>query len=225
MSRSFFPVFLLAFLGTIGLASIKQLVADDSLPDEKSKPRVIRLTLHPATPPTPLLKYQLLPQLLDRKPGNAAIGYDRVGLLLHGESPDDFQAKLVKWLDQPASKIDFTEVEKGLSAYQDVLDELRLAARRNRCDWDLPIYDRNFFALSLPESQVSRKYARLIAMQARLQIAQGKYADAIDSLQMGFALARHTAQCPTVIIGVLSIYLSRSSTSERIWRLMQTHYI
>ena len=45
---------------------------------QDDKPEVIRMTIHPAAARTPALKYRLLPGFLERRPGNAAVVYNRM---------------------------------------------------------------------------------------------------------------------------------------------------
>ena len=45
----------------------------------------------------------------------------------------------------------------------------------------------------------NRAYARLLTPYARLQIADGKYDDAIQTLQAGYALGRHVANGPLFV--------------------------
>ena len=55
----------------------------------------------------------------------------------------------------------------------------------------------------LPEVQQSRNYARVLAAKARLQIADGKFDEAIQTLQAGYAFARHVAAGQTIIHGLV----------------------
>jgi hypothetical protein len=48
-----------------------------STPDGNGAP-ITKLVLHPMAAPRPALRYQLLPPLLDRGPGNAAVLYNKV---------------------------------------------------------------------------------------------------------------------------------------------------
>ena len=54
-------------------------------------------------------------------------------------------------------------------------------------------------AILLPEIQESRRLARLLVVQARLQMAKGEYDKAVHTLQTGYALGRHVAEGPTIV--------------------------
>jgi hypothetical protein len=170
---------------------------------KEEKPTVVKLTVRPAGEPRPALRYQFLPRFVDLRPSNAALIYNQTTLLLpsaNREDPkDDSMEKIQKWLDVPPDKLPRDEVRKTLDRYKSVLDNLDLATHRERCDWELPFRERNAITILLPELSKLRDFGRVLAVQARLQIAEGRVDDAVRTLQMGYALGRHAAQGQTVI--------------------------
>src|SRR5579871_1754626 len=56
------------------VATVSQLFAQGVADQQKP----VKITLHPMAAPRPVLKYQLLPHFLDRKPGNAAVLWNRI---------------------------------------------------------------------------------------------------------------------------------------------------
>jgi len=89
-----------------------------------------------------------------------------------------------------------------LQQHEPTLQLLEQADKCKYCKW--------------PESEVSEdqltedlsKYHQIIyilALQTRLQIAQGQYAKAIDTLQTSFAMAKRLAVAPTLIQGPIGI--------------------
>jgi hypothetical protein len=54
-----------------------------------------------------------------------------------------------------------------------------------------------------------RTVTRLLAMRIRLQTLQGDYDGAIESLQTGYAMARHSAERPTVLSCLLGISITK----------------
>jgi hypothetical protein len=170
-----------------------------------------RLVLHTATEPRPALKYELLPGLLDRRPGNAAVLYNKIGFTFRGGAEfHEEQNKISQWIDVdlPLEKFPREEARKVIEPWGRVLDDLELASRCEQCDWELPLRERNVISLLLPEVQESRNYARLLSLNARLQIADGDFDGAIRSLRTGYALARHVAQSPTVISALVGVAIS-----------------
>jgi hypothetical protein len=53
-----------------------------------------------------------------------------------------------------------------------------------------------------------------LALQARLQIAEGHTAEAADTLLTGFAMARHTADCPFLVSGLVGLAISNIMLDE-----------
>ena len=59
-----------------------------------------------------------------------------------------------------------------------------------------------------------RQYGRFLAAQARIQIAEGKYDEAILTLQAGFAMARHIAAGQTVVHGLIGKAVAESMSVQ-----------
>src|SRR4029078_12957841 len=57
----------------------------------------------------------------------------------------------------------------------------------------------------LPEVQQSRGFGRILAVRARIQIADHNYDDAVTTLQTGYALGRHVATGETIVNGLVGI--------------------
>ncbi len=167
---------------------------------------LVKIVLHPAPEPRPALKFRLMPETIDLKPGNAAVMYNKVFLHLNqGRRDNKTSEQIADWLDVPLDKLPRDEVRKTLAAFDSDLDALDLAARRDHCDWQLPLTERDPITLLLPEVQEARQAGRLLAAKARLEIAEGRLDDAIRTLQTGFALGRHVAEGPTLVSGLVGM--------------------
>jgi hypothetical protein len=164
---------------------------------------IVSLTLHPTKETVPALRYVLLPPLLERTPGNAAVVYNKLDSEMSDESKRLLEEKARQWLDLPLADLPRKDVREHLARWQGKLDDLRMAARRESCDWELPLRERTFVAILLPELQSIRKYGFLLALQARLQVADGQFDKAVDTLQSGFSLARQLAEGETLIHGLV----------------------
>jgi hypothetical protein len=179
-------------------------LAQEQFPDPRrgsaeDRETVTALAAAPRSLPSPWLKYQLMPPLVDRKPGNAAVLYNKVGLLFTGKAAEEVAEKLVNWCEIPAAELPLQQLRETVNAWHSSIEHLDMAARRTQCDWQLPFGEQNMFMILLPELQAARGYARLLVVQARLQIAEGRYDDAVHTLQTGFGMAEHLAQGPTLI--------------------------
>lgn len=175
------------------------------------KIRIVNIVLHPAPAPTPALKYQLLPPLLDRRPGNAVVSYlkyphENERLM----SDRDFWDSLSKLEEMPLPEL-MKELENNhkINCYNLLTDdnswqfkmiqELERGARCESCDWQLPIHDHDFYSIILPELQAFRQISHLFAVRARVQIANGQYDQAVRTLQTEYAMGRHAAQGPCFV--------------------------
>jgi len=184
------------------------------------QPTTVRLVLQPAAEPRQALKYRLLPPLLDRRPGNAAIVYNKIAMTQSSEDWHEAEDKAIDWLDLPLEGFPREEVKAFLAKYDRTLDDLDLAARRETCDWQLPLGERDIISLLLPEVQRVRSFARLLVLQARLQTAEGRFDEAIRTLQTGYSMGRHIAAGPTLVNGLVGIAVC-GIMSEQLRELIQ----
>ncbi len=201
----------LAIMPALARAQVASPLAEPSptgRPPEKVKePTSIKLVLHPAPEPKPALKYLLLPPLLDRRPGNAAVHYGKVKAEQNAFFGDGkLQVKISEWANMPLDKLPKEEARKTLQGSNNpIFRSLQRAARCETCDWDLPIREEEFISILLPEAQESRTFGRLLAAKARLEIAERQYDEAIGTLQSGYALGRNVARGQTLVNGLVGI--------------------
>ena len=81
------------------------------------------------------------------------------------------------------------------------MEYAEMASHRMKCDWELPTSEiKDPSQMHLPELHRARSLGRILAMQARLSLAEGKPDDALKTLQTGFALSRQvgTGQVPMI---------------------------
>ncbi|MBI1917026.1 MAG: hypothetical protein HYS12_20140 [Planctomycetes bacterium] len=201
-------------LSPLAAASVLLLAASPSLAQEEG-PAVapVRLTLRPAGEPTPALKYHLLPELRELKPGNAALLYYRAF------SPDwltHLQPKVAKRLDEHEAHPNKVPLDEFRWVLHDkALQEIDLAARREFCNWELTERARKEgIALLMPDLQGFRGFARVLMLRARLEMVEGRHDRVTHSLQTGFAVARHVADGPTLIHALVGAFLARLTLDE-----------
>jgi hypothetical protein len=82
---------------------------------------------------------------------------------------------------------------------------LEQGAKCKYCDWQLPIGQVPFYSMQLPDTQQCRSYGRILAVKARIEIANGKFDDAIHTFQTTYALGRNVAQGETLINGLVGM--------------------
>jgi hypothetical protein len=161
-----------------------------------------RLKLSSAAEATPRLKYRLLPDRRDLKPGNAAALYYRT-LAMFSENrvllSTDFGAQHWQdWIEMPLKDLPLKMVREKVGYYRNFYKELVQAAHRADTNWQ--IEDRpEGLGLLLPDIQAFRGFAVILAVKARLEMLEGRFDDAIQTLQTGYALGYHLGKAPTVI--------------------------
>lgn len=195
-----FQIFACAIFACLTACTVSTLAAD-----EANEP--IKLTLHPMAEPQPALKYRLLPEFIDRKPGNAAVYYGKVTAerqAYFGSSGREWRDKVLRWINTPLEEL----LEEEAYVPVDPIF-LRQAARCSTCDWQFPLREERFFEILLPEVQQTREFARILAAHARIQIAHGQFDDAIESFQTGFALGHNVATGETIVSGLVGIAISK----------------
>jgi hypothetical protein len=213
MSRFFVQLVTLMLLGSTPALVAAQPRGGPSVPE--SKPTVIRLSVDPAAEPRPALKYSFMTPLSERKPGNAVPYYYRAilayvsyqGRFNSGKDQPTLDARLDTWAQAPLENFPRDEVRKALQGFR-AFDDLREAVSREQCDWDWRLQDIDgpkSFEFILEEIQQSRGLARCLAVKARLEIAEGRYDDAVETFRIGNQFARDLATTPIIIPGLVGI--------------------
>jgi hypothetical protein len=179
MARSWFAVCTLLVLAALGRAQ-----------DDDAR------MLHPAPLPSPALKYRLLPDLRDQTTGDA--------LPLYKDALAKFQPLISEvntrrggnliptWVEKSLEDFPREEVRKTLEPFKEVLELLDKAARRERClgenpegkskDGNTPLVGQAYYL---------NEMGNLLAVRARLQMADGDLAGALHTVQTGLAYAKH----------------------------------
>lgn len=173
------------------------------------------LLLSPAPESIPALRYQLLPEVIDQTPGNAAQVYYRAMLpeTFHHRRMEKIDDKVAAWQKASLAELPRQEMEWLLKYVP--LAECDLAARREQCDWELSTRMRAAgVGTLLPDVQGMRELARLNVLRARLQLAAGDQAGAIRSLETGMSLARQVGDAPVVISALVGVACARICLEE-----------
>jgi tetratricopeptide (TPR) repeat protein len=167
---------------------------------QEGKARTVELTLYLAKSPEPKQKYQLLPKAQEQTDADAVPLYEKAVQSL----PKDFKTDQIRqWLDTPSDKLPREQVQSTLQQLKPTLQLLEQAAKCKQCNWP------PFKPGTLPENLSEyRKLAYILALQARFQVAQGQYDQAISTLQIGLAMARHLGEAPTLIQGLVGVAIA-----------------
>lgn len=187
------PRTLLCFAAFVALAQPSMAEETAATPET-----LIRLTLHPAAAPRPALKYRLLPELLEMRPGNPIQGYMKCMMeqrkFLFDEEAIRRRETL---LAMPLKELNAQELKED---GQYALALADAAARLDNPDWaTLERLKSDGYNLLLPEVQQIRSVVRALEVRFRAEIAQSRFDDAIRTAKTMFAIARHLGEHPTAI--------------------------
>jgi hypothetical protein len=162
------------------------------------------LTIRPTPAPAPALKYLLLPDVGDLKPGNAVVDYYRTFSpeTISTWRSDALGRKAEAWCKMPLSELPRKEI-KNTARW--VLEQLDDGARRDQCEWQMESRVRSEgVGLLLPDLQGFRTLVSFLAARARVEIAEGDFGRAAYTLQTGLAFSRHLNRYPTLITHLIA---------------------
>jgi hypothetical protein len=169
---------------------------------------LIRLTIHPAPAPKPALRYTLLPELKEINPGNPIQNYlkcfmEQQKFFFDKESSD----RREKLLSVPLAELPAKELQDyGGNA----LRQADWAARLDNPDWQiLPKLKTDGIGLLLPDLQGMRLLAQTLKLRFRIEVALGRFDDALRTAKTMFALSRHLGEHPTLIGDLVAIAVAQ----------------
>ncbi|MBN9121638.1 MAG: hypothetical protein J0I06_21245, partial [Planctomycetes bacterium] len=156
-----------------------------------------RVTVHPAAAPKPALKYQLLPEVRELKPGNPTQWYLRCFM----EQRHFFFSKEAVELRARQRTMPLKDLPKyELRNYGgSATSQADYGARLDTCDWQaLDRVQTEGPDLRLPELPPLRELGVALQVRFRGEIARGDFDDAIRTAKTMLALARHLGEYPTL---------------------------
>jgi hypothetical protein len=202
---------------TVALAGVAdgQVTAVKRVGPPRPEPKPTALSLSPAGEPRPALRYRLLPLSSELTPGNAAPVYLRIRHEL-STGYKEMQDEVSRLRELPFDQLPKEEARKLVDQWAPRLRQIHYGARRQFCDWGytLPEERENAIEILLPDAQEMRVWARLLKLKARVEIAEGKRDDAVETLQTGLAFGRHVAEGPFLINGLVGIAICQLMLEE-----------
>lgn len=164
----------------------------------------IELTFSPAKATETAQKYRLLPTKEEQTDANAVALYQKAIQSL----PRDYQPKQFSdWRSLPADQLPVKEVESALEKLKPTLDLLSQAARSRQCNWPF-IKPEQAQQKLMDDLNKYRQFAFILDVQAKLQIAQGRYDQAVGTLKTSNALANQLGNGSTLIQGLVGIAIA-----------------
>jgi hypothetical protein len=209
-------------LGVVLLVGASALAAADPPADQPAAQfPVVKLAVKPGPAEPRTLKYTLLPDPLDLTPGNAAPMWTRAGESASAkmrdlsQGPNKVVAPKGTPLDAtaragdkpvPLKDLDKDEIRAYLAHFATALRLADQAARYDHCDWQMPPLTMQDIAdFPLDDIQHLRTVAGLLSTRYLLELSEGRFDDALRTLQTGFALARDVGQGDTLIQDLVGI--------------------
>jgi hypothetical protein len=163
------------------------------------------VTVSPAPEPVPALTYRLYPPTTDRKEGNAVPIYLRFAHERSDARRNDLREKPPEWNKLPLDKLPLVEVKKFLGTYRYNLKQLDLGARRKTADWNYTLDAGDPIGILLPDAQEMRMHAPILVLKARVEIAEGRFGDAVRTLETGFSFSQQVGDGPFLINSLVGI--------------------
>jgi hypothetical protein len=183
------------------------------------QPTARPLTVTPAAEPRPALRYELLPPLRDRQPGNAALAYFRAFAArprpANKAAAEAREKALEKWRTTPMDQLPKDEVRKFLDESARMFRELDRAVVADSCDWGMLPRLKTEGIEAIADVQQSREVMALLNLGVRLELAEGRFDDAAKSLRAGFQMAKHVGESPTQLQLLVGLALE-AITLERV---------
>ncbi len=156
------------------------------------------LVVSPAPAPVPALRWMLMPADPDRTPGDAAPIYLR--LRTEGGTAELCEAasKATEWLRRPLRDFPTPEARTRLERWSDQLKQIEYGAKRRTCDWSytIPEQGEQLIMVRLTDTVELVRWSTLLALKARVAIAEGRCADALNTIASGLAFHGHIAGGP-----------------------------
>ena len=168
----------------------------------RSPSEPVELTLYPAKAPESAEKHRLLPKTYGQTDADAVPLYEKAVQSL----PKKLDMNQVRqWLGTPLDKLPRQKVKSTLEKLEPALQLIEQAVKCKPRSWP------QFVQGTLPPNLTEyRELGFVLAAKARLQIAERNYEQAIITIQIGFAMAKHVGESPTVTQGMTGVAIATS---------------
>ena len=170
----------------------------------------IELTVNPSKTTEAAQQYRLLPTAEEQTDADAVPLYQKAIQSL----PQDYQSKQFSdWRKLPPDQLPVELVETALKKLKPTLNLLTQAARCNKCNWPF-VKPGQVSQQYMDDLSKYRQFAFILDVQAKLQIAQGQYDRAIDTIKISLTMTKHLGDAPTLIQGMVGISIAALNQSR-----------
>jgi tetratricopeptide (TPR) repeat protein len=164
----------------------------------------VELTVSPSKETEASKQYRLLPTEQEQTDFDAVPLYQKAIQSL----PEDFDPKQFSdWRSLPPDQLPVEEVEPALKKLKPTLDLVSNAAKCKQCNWPI-VKPEQAQQQIMGDLSKYRQLAFVLDVQAKLQIAQGRYDQAIGTLKASLAMAKHLGEANTLIQGLVGIAIA-----------------
>jgi hypothetical protein len=167
----------------------------------------VRLTVQAMSAPQPALKYQLLPELRELKPGNAAQNYlkcfmEQRAFFYNKEAAAD----RARYQAMPLGELPLDKLRQYGGF---VLRQADWAARLDAVDWQALERIQNG-GMEAPADELGplQSLAAALHVRIRADVAGRHFNDAVADAKTMFALARHLGEHPTEVADLVGIWVA-----------------
>lgn len=179
---------------------------------QAEEPGAVELVIHPRAVESPTLKYRLLPEESELKPGNAV----PILLRLPWEQQPWMQQvapTLHEWTERPINDPQWKTADQLIP--DNFYREMKRAAFRREAAWEYPIGEQPAFFILLPDAQGLRIFLlHALAVKTRRHLSRGELDNARETIMVGLANSRHMAQTPFYVNQMVALAIQRGMLSQ-----------
>jgi hypothetical protein len=176
----------------------------------QEKATTTELSLSATSDLKPALRYTLLVERKDQKPGNAALFYAKA-CLARPNTPKgkDDDTKLQQWEESSIAALPVPAVRDYLKKYDRVFTEIESGTLCKHCDWDrAPAKGFDAVSAALPELQLHREQMRWLSLRIRADLAEKRFDDAVRNIRTGMQYARHFTERPSLVESLVGLAMT-----------------
>ncbi len=174
--------------------------------NSRGEEAVVHFTVRPMPAPKPALKYQLLPELRELKPGNAAQNYLKCFMeQRYFFFTKESAAERARYQTMPLGEL---PVDNLLHYGGSALRQADWAARLDSLDWQaLERIQNGGMETLADELGPLQILAAALQVRFRVDVAGRRFDDAIGSAKTMFALGRHLGEHPTGVADLVGLWV------------------
>jgi hypothetical protein len=181
--------------------------------NSRAEETAVHLTVRPMAAPKPAILYQLLPELRELNPGNAAHCYLKCFMeqrqFFYSE---EAVADRARYQSMPLAEIPAEKLRDYGGA---ALRPADWAARLDTIDWQaLPRIQQGGVDMLPEELGPLQVLAAALQVRFRAEVAGRRFNDAIRTAKTMLTLGRHLGECPTQIASLVGLWVAHLSLAS-----------